>query len=161
MAPPVRNPHGVINGGGNVPETFYTILRTVMSFSFCHGTDEDINGRDMAEGGSASMDTSHIPPPACEPAFKRPKTQQYQHDPSQHAFQPIEASSAISIRLVDPDAGLGGPDAAQCRTTEVCTFNPELTHQVFGHEEEIKGYKGLQVVVQLDANSFYSQVDLA
>lgn len=103
------------------------------------------------------MDATHIPPSACEQAFKRPKTQDSHLNPPDNPFEPIAATSAISIHLVDPDLGKCG-DAAHCTTSAVTTFNPEYTHQVFGNEEEIKGYKGLEVVVLLDTNTFYSQV---
>lgn len=61
----------------------------------------------------------------------------------------VSANDCIDLYLVDPRKASLFPSSA-CVTK---TFKPEFTHQLFGDDEEILGYKGLSV------NIYFSQID--
>ena len=61
----------------------------------------------------------------------------------------VSANECITLHLVDPRRASSFPSPA-CITS---SFRPEFTHQLFGDDEEILGYKGLSI------NLYFSQTD--
>ena len=76
-----------------------------------------------------------------QPAAKRLKT-------NAEDFK-VSANDCICLHLVDPQKASSFPSP----TCVSHSFKPEFTHQLFGDDEEIVGYKGLSV------NIYFSQTD--
>lgn len=41
------------------------------------------------------------------------------------------------------------------------SFNPEFTNQIFGEEEQIKGYEDLKITINFTACQFYANIDIS
>lgn len=52
-------------------------------------------------------------------------------------------------------ASSNGSDRAQ-----LTSFHPEFTHQVFGPDEDIKGYTALEIVIEFHPVSFFGQLHI-
>lgn len=76
-----------------------------------------------------------------QPAAKRLKT-------NAEDFK-VSANTCITLHLVDPHKARSLP-LIECVTH---SFKPDFTHQFFGDDEEILGYKGLSI------NLYFSQID--
>lgn len=85
-----------------------------------------------------------------EPPSKKLKKQDDGSSAGREGFEPVAAASTVSIRLVD--VAKGGVESLDY------SFHPEYMHQIFGEEEEINGYSGLNVQITMDVNTFYSHV---
>ena len=64
----------------------------------------------------------------------------------------VSANEALHFTLVEP--------VASGSFTQGAKFQPEFTHQTFGQDEEIRGYKKLRVDIYLDSASFRPYVEL-
>ena len=63
----------------------------------------------------------------------------------------VSANEAVSFVLVDHDVSSAG---------SLASFQPEFSHQLFGDDEEIKGYVDLKVTVYLHPVSFTAYVEI-
>ena len=66
------------------------------------------------------------------------------------AVEAVPANEVIHIRLLPP----GATDASQN-----LSFLPEMSHQVFGDEEVVKGYANPHVEIWMSHSSFEATVD--
>lgn len=78
-----------------------------------------------------SMDSA-----VAEPATKRHKADRLT----------VSANEALSFRLLDP--------SEECSLNITHEFHPEMSHQIFGEEEEISGYVDLTVDITLSQSTF-------
>ena len=76
------------------------------------------------------------------PAAKRAKLEAWTAD----------ANECTSIVFLDP-----AREPAVAEAARVC---PEFTHQLFGEEEQIDGYRGLELALYLSQRSFAALVEL-
>lgn len=76
------------------------------------------------------------------PAAKRAKLEAWTAD----------ANECTSIVFLDP--------AREPAVAEAARACPEFTHQLFGEEEQIAGYRGLELALYLSQRSFAAQVEL-
>lgn len=64
----------------------------------------------------------------------------------------VSANEALTFKLLDPKG------EAELRVDH--EFHPEFTHQVFGADEEIKGYSGLRIDIFVSQHSFHTHVNV-
>ena len=65
--------------------------------------------------------------------------------------QKADALSVITFHLADP--------AQATKLTELCSFKPEFCHQLFGEDEEVKGWKDPSIDVWLSPITFSCYLD--
>ncbi len=80
-----------------------------------------------------------------------PEKKQRLEDPGRPV---VQANSCIQFHFLNTQ-GKDTPYHSQL------SFPPEFTHQLFGDDEEIKGFEGLQIRVNLAQPSFRAYVDVA
>lgn len=87
-----------------------------------------------------------------EPAAKKAKT-----SGSMPADYIIRAEEAVVFRIIEPGTG---KDLQDVLAEGGQAFTPEYFHQVFGEEEEIKGYKDLAIDVWMCGATFHTWIDI-
>ena len=65
------------------------------------------------------------------------------------------ANECITLHLLDPSTSTWPPSGV------TGSFKPEFTHQIFGDDEEIVGYKGLTVDIYFSQADFQACVEIA
>ncbi len=66
------------------------------------------------------------------------------------------ANDCITLHLFDPST----PNSSWPPSNVSSSFKPEFTHQIFGDDEEIVGYKGLAVNIYFSQRDFQACIDI-
>ena len=68
------------------------------------------------------------------------------------------ANECITLHLVDPSSQ---SFSTWPRSAVTSSFKPDFTHQIFGDDEEIVGYKGLAIDIFFSQTSFHACAEVA
>ena len=67
----------------------------------------------------------------------------------------VSANDCLTLHLFDPVV-----QNTSWPPKSVCSFKPEFTHQIFGDDEQIVGYKGLAIDVYFSRRDFRACIDI-